>query len=406
MHSRQPEHWRAAQRWAVAAALALGWATASSAPAVATEVPITRATPTEVPTAYVALWLAEHTWVNGPSPRGGAITVAGDQLLVASGDGRFFQVDLVRLRARADALPALDLGAQGLAASRRYKSFELPPRVHDILADHQDVYVSFDQYSPPTDSIHFNIAKLAPDGKSWVSVYRSIALDSDIYTMGNGGRLALQASTRRLFFTVGDHSLDRHHKRASDIAAQQPGLPWGKVGYIDLRDNSVHPFSLGHRNPQGLTFLADGRLMESEHGPQGGDEINEIREGANYGWPYRSYGTEYGGRMLYSASLPPEPPGLRFVEPLHAFVPSVAPTQLLQVQAFHTRWNGDLLMGSLKAQTLFRIKLAADRVLFVEPIPLARRIRDVRQMRDTLVILTDQGSLLTLRRTPGLHGSR
>ena len=80
------------------------------------------------------------------------MTVFGDKLLLVSGDGRFFKVDLVRLRAQSDALPRIDLGAEALAKSRRYKSFELPPRVHDILVDRQDVYVSFDQYNSQTDA--------------------------------------------------------------------------------------------------------------------------------------------------------------------------------------------------------------------------------------------------------------
>ena len=356
-------------------------------------------------TAYLNLWMRELTWTNGPSARGGAIAVAGDRLLVASGDGRFFKVDLARGVAQPDAMPSIDLGASGLAASKRIKSFEVPPRVHDVLTDGRDVYVCFNQYSQQTDGVHFNIAKLAPDGKSWISLYRSVALDSNIYTMGNGGRLALQAQTRRLFFTVGDQSLDRINGRASDIAPQQPSQPWGKVGYIDLKDNSLHRFSLGHRNPQGLTILADGRLIESEHGPQGGDEINEIREGGNYGWPYRSHGTQYGSFFEYRATLPAPPP-TTYTEPIYAFVPSVAPSQVVQVQGFHDKWQGDLLLGSLKAQTLFRLRLEGNKVVYVEPITIGHRIRDVRQMQDTLVILTDQGSLLTLRRNADAHKPR
>lgn len=378
------------------AALSLA-AAAVSTHAAPAEVAMTVSAPVAVQTAYAKLSLREYTWPDGPSPRGGALCVAGGVLLLASGDGRFFKVDLQRGTVRPQALPALDLGAEALKGSRRYKSFELPPRVHDVLADGQDVYVSFDRYEAATDSLHFNIARLSPDGSAWTPLYRTVALDSAAYTMGNGGRMALQPGTRRLFFTVGDHSLDRRTRRASAIAAQQPGLPWGKVGYVDLRDGSVHPYSLGHRNPQGLTFLADGRLIESEHGPQGGDEINVIQQGGNYGWPYRSYGTEYGSTVEYRGSLPPEPRA-SYLEPMYAFVPSVAPTQLLQVQGFHARWNGDLLLATLRAQTLFRIRLAGDRVLFVEPIPLERRLRDVRQWRDTLVLLTDQGSLLTLQR--------
>lgn len=377
-------------RAALAAALLAGLATARA-------LPLKGAEAVPVRTAYAELWLRELTWPDGPSPRGGAIAVAGEQLLVASGDGRFFRVDLRRADVEPNAFPALDLGADALTRSRRYKRFELPPRVHDILVDGTDVYISFDQYLAATDSLHFNIARLSPDGKAWTPLYRSIALDSDQYTMGNGGRLALQPGTRRLFFTVGDHSLDRRGPRPSAIAAQKPELPWGKVSYLDLKDASVHRYSLGHRNPQGLTFLADGRLLESEHGPQGGDEINVIREGGNYGWPYRSYGTEYGSVVEYRGSLPPEPRA-DYLPPVYAFVPSVAPTQLMQVKGFHARWDGDLLLGSLKAQTLFRLRLVADRVVYVEPIPLEHRIRDVRQMQNMIVMLTDHGSLLTLRR--------
>lgn len=378
----------------VLTALLLAATTATSA------LPLKGTDPVRLTTAYTDLWQREYRWPDGPSPRGGALAVAGATLLVASGDGRFFRVDLQHSSVEPQALPALDLGAEALKQSRRYKTFELPPRVHDLLVDGPDVYVSFDQYTAATDSLHFNIARLAADGKSWKRLFRSIALDSAAYTMGNGGRLALQPGTRRLFFTVGDHSLDRKRDSPSAIAAQKPGLPWGKVGYVDLADGSVHPYSLGHRNPQGLTFLADGRLIESEHGPQGGDELNVIREGGNYGWPYRSYGTEYGSYFEYRFSLPPAPAGLTFVEPMYVFLPSVAPTQLVQVKGFHARWDGDLLMGSLKAQTLFRIRLAGDRVQLVEPIRIDRRIRDVRQWQDTLVLLTDDGALLTLRRQP------
>lgn len=387
--------WRRAARTGLAL-LTAGWLAGAVA---ATPQPLQVTEAVLVKTAYTDLWRREFSWPDGPSPRGGALTVAGNRLLVASGDGRFFRVDFQRNQVEPDALPTLDLGAKGLARSRRYKTAELPPRVHDILADGADVYVSFDQYVAETDSIHFNIARLATDGKSWTTLHRTIALDAAIYTMGTGGRLALQPGTRRLFFTVGDRSLDRRSPRPSAIAAQQPALPWGKVGYLDLKKGSVHPYSLGHRNPQGLAFLADGRLVESEHGPQGGDEINFIREGGNYGWPYRSYGTEYGAYFEYRMSLPPAP-RVDFIEPAYAFVPSIAPTQLVQVKGFHARWDGDLLLGSLKAQTLFRIRLAGERVLFVEPIPLECRIRDVRQMGDRIVLLTDDGRLLSLRRQP------
>ena len=159
--------------------------------------------------------------------------------------------------------------------------------------------------------------------------------------------------------------------------------------------------SLGHRNPQGLAVARDGRIWESEHGPQGGDEVNLIAQGANYGWPLVTYGVEYG-----STAWPLDPEGRdhgEFQEPALAFVPSVATSALIELQGDEfPRWDGDLLLASLRAETLYRLRLRGDRVIYAEPIRLGRRIRDLAQMPDGRVVAwTDSGVLTELARATG-----
>ena len=189
--------------------------------------------------------------------------------------------------------------------------------MNGIAASNGVFYVAHDQYDAATDAIFFEISKLAPHDKNWTVLYRSPPLDTNYYAAGDGGKLAIDSKLHRLYFSVGDFSLDRINHLPSDVAPQNPQLPWGKINYIDLNDGSYHPYSLGHRNPMGLIVLKNGELWESENGPRGGDELNRILEGKNYGWPYNSYGTVYNlpkfGRYRDALKVPK---GLTYEEPV------------------------------------------------------------------------------------------
>ena len=156
----------------------------------------------------------------------------------------------------------------------------------------------------------------------------------------------------------------------------------------------------GHRNPQGLAFNpADGKLWEQEHGPQGGDEINIIEKGKNYGWPVIGYGIDYSGarstRQRHSAGME---------QPVWYWTPSIAPSGM----AFYTgdlfpAWKGNLFNGALKFQMLARLELNGDKVVKEERLlqGLRERIRDVRQGPDgALYLLTDNRAGRILRVAP------
>ncbi len=160
-------------------------------------------------------------------------------------------------------------------------------------------------------------------------------------------------------------------------------------------------FSLGNRNVQGAALHpATGELWAHEHGPQGGDELNIIRAGSNYGWPVVTHGRNYGtgtriGEGTSKAGMAP---------PIHYWVPSIAPSGM----TFYTgdkfsRWRGDLLIGALRDQMLVRLQLDGEKIVKEERLLRGTlgRIRDVRQGPDGYIyVLTDESNGMLARLEP------
>ncbi len=220
-----------------------------------------------------------------------------------------------------------------------------------------------------------------------------------------GARLAFR-SDKTLMVTLGDRQLGE--------PAQNLAATLGKVVRIQRdggipADNPAIPgarpeiWSLGHRNPQGAAMRpGTDELWLNEHGPQGGDELNRVVAGGNYGWPRVSYGCNYGDpvgaacRIGGGVHLPD------FVEPVSAWVPtSIAPAGLL----FYTgqgfpHWRGHVFMGALAGQALWRVELRNGREVARERLfaELGERIRDVEQGPDGWIyLLTDSGKLIQIR---------
>jgi glucose/arabinose dehydrogenase len=209
-----------------------------------------------------------------------------------------------------------------------------------------------------------------------------------------------------LYITLGD--------RGEMERAQKPGDHAGSV--IRLHDDgripSDNPFvgkpgwkpekyTLGNRNMQGAALHPQtGALWTHEHGPQGGDEINVIRGGVNYGWPVITYGVEYGIGTKIGEGI--SRPGM--AQPIHHWVPSIAPSGM----AFYTgarfpRWKGDLFVGALRDQLLVRLRLDGDKVVTEERLlrGVLGRIRDVRDGPDGyLYLLTDASNGVIARLEP------
>ena len=165
--------------------------------------------------------------------------------------------------------------------------------------------------------------------------------------------------------------------------------------FVGQADAKPEIWTRGHRNPQGLAFDTQGRLWQVEHGTRGGDELNLIEKGKNYGWPLQAYGIEYSGTQPISSALGPSAPHVAGMqEPTYYWDPVIAPSglQYYSGNAFPA-WRGSLFVGGLGGRKLVRLVLDGTRVVGEEHLLADRnqRIRDVRQGPDGLLyIVTDE----------------
>ncbi len=165
-----------------------------------------------------------------------------------------------------------------------------------------------------------------------------------------------------------------------------------------VKTASANPtiWSYGHRNIQGL--FADPiskQVWSTEHGSRGGDELNLIEAGKNYGWPVVTFSQEYtGGKISNEVSRP------NMVDPKLVWTPAIAPSGLLLYRGNIFRdWQGNLFAGGLVSKSVVRIKIEGNKTTVIETIPVGQRVRDVRQGRDGFIyILTDEqaGQLIRL----------
>ena len=160
---------------------------------------------------------------------------------------------------------------------------------------------------------------------------------------------------------------------------------------------SPQTWSNGHRNPLGLAFDGSGQLWSSEMGPQGGDELNRVRQGANYGYPIASNGSHYGGR-----DIPDHKPSDGFEPPKIWWNPSISPASLMIYSgSLFPKWQGDAFIGALSGQALIRIDLDGDKASKADQWDMGERIREVEQGPDGAIwLLEDGGNARLLKLTP------
>jgi aldose sugar dehydrogenase len=206
-----------------------------------------------------------------------------------------------------------------------------------------------------------------------------------------------------LFVTLGERGQDERAQELGELAGKVVRLqPDGSVPadnpFVGRDDTAPEVFSYGHRNPQGLAVHPEtGRVWVVEHGPRGGDEVNVVQAGVNYGWPVITHGRAYSGLPMGEGSAKEG-----MAQPLHYWVPSISPSGMAfyQGDAF-AQWQGDLFVGGLSGQLLARLELDGERVVEEERLldGVLGRIRDVRVGPDGyLYLLTDHedGALVRL----------
>jgi hypothetical protein len=343
---------------------------------------------------------------------GGSIAALGDGFLVVTATGDFYQLSWAKTGHTFTAQklafslpfnrPAL-LKASGAGAAAPFRIMDL---LVDESGDARRIYVAHHHWDSATACVTLRVsaATLPAEGNAadWTTMFDSQPClpVGRMWPMGeqadrSGGRLA--RTEQGILVTVGDHGFDG--LEGVDTFPQAPENSYGKILLIDP-SGAVKPFSIGHRNQQGLAIDGQGRIWSTEHGPEGGDELNLIVDGGNYGWPLASYGADYGTDNWPFAVNPTNHGEYR--EPAHAFVPSIGISQLIPItSSYFPRWTDDLLISSLQAGKLFRVRLSGDDVIYTEAIDLSMRIRDLVEATDGRIVMwNDDGQIATLSAAP------
>lgn len=242
-------------------------------------------------------------------------------------------------------------------------------------------------------------------------VDRERVITADAYSEDRyhyGGRMAFLDGY--LFLTVGD----RHHQdRAQELdthagkilRTRDDGSVPQDNPFLGVKDAKPEIWSYGHRNPQGLAVNPEtGELWSNEHGPLGGDELNIVKRGANYGWPVISYGWQYSGGPIGQGITAQKD----LEQPLWVWTPAIAPSGMFFYQgAVFAPWRGDVFIGAMGQRHLSRLVVRDGRIVVEERLMNRQRgrIRLVAEGPDGLIYVgNDDGELLRLR--PASHGGQ
>jgi glucose/arabinose dehydrogenase len=278
------------------------------------------------------------------------------------------------------------------------------------FANNQMVYFCYARPDPNSKQLNSTAlawARLSTDRRSLEEV-RELFVQTPTHSGGfHFGCRVVDPGDGTLWLGLGDRfqlmqaAQDKRNEIGKVIRINKDGSAPADNPFVQDPEAASTIWSYGHRNIQGAALDADGRLWMTEHGPQGGDELNLIEPGVNYGWPVATFGENYGGGKIGQGLV--SAPGM--AGPLVDWTPSIAPSGLafLSTARYGHQWQGSLLLGSLKFGHLVRVKLDGDTVVSQEVVlpDLGQRVRDVRLGPDGFVyVLTDSANGQLLRLLP------
>lgn len=333
---------------------------------------------------------------------GGGMTAWGDVPVVVTATGEMFAVENGAPR-RLDVTPpenGVDAYAAFVAETSDRDPVDYWFRYNDILyvEERGVLIISYSRWNEAEACVTNAIAVAGADERpsplrgDWNVIYETAPClpiadtGPPVHGQMAGGRLAMTPDGK-LLLTSGDYGKDGIY--ADPMAAQRDDYDYGKVIEIDLDTGVGRHLSRGHSNPQGIAVDREGQIWVVEHGRRGGDELNRIQQGKNYGWPLTSLGTRYNKLALPTVGENGQH-SRAYEAPVFAWLPSVAPGALMLIDGFDPLWDGDLLMGTLKDQALYRIRTRNGRVLFAERLPIGKRVRSLAMLSDgRIAALTD-----------------
>jgi len=253
--------------------------------------------------------------------------------------------------------------------------------VKDLLVIDNEIYVSYKKFDTECETMNISKAKIEND-----NLFFELFFNNRECGDFNAGRMVQYKHDGKegiLFST----DTDMHNEEL----AQDDSSVYGKILFIDFQTKNYLTFSKGHRATQGL-LVEKNSILATEHGPRGGDEINLINFGKNYGWPISSYGEPYYSEeiseKIYYYLKSHVNHG--FVEPIYSFVPSIGISQIIKIpENFSKLWQNNYFVTSLAGRSIYRILFDKnyEKLIFSEKIYIGKRIRDIIYIKESNVIL-------------------
>lgn len=326
----------------------------------------------------------------------GMASIGPNEILVNLKAGKMMKLNLETLLVQeVSGLPKVDVQGQGGL---------MDVKTHPQFASNGLIYFTFSKKnSEDSWTTALARAKLVATRLQDLNLLFEGKLDSD-ERVHFGSRISFDAAGN-LYFGIGDRG---QREKAQDLRVHQ-----GKVIRLTLEGKvpADNPFvgrpnalpeiwSYGHRNPQGTaTHPVTGEVWINEHGPRGGDEINLVKRGQNYGWPVITFGREYWGPKIGEGT---EKAGME--QPVHQFTPSIAPSSLLIYSGkLFKAWEGDFFSGALVLQHVNRLVLKDQKVIREERLltNLGERIRHLIELPNGEILLSaDSGKLFRIQKLP------
>lgn len=319
----------------------------------------------------------DEPWGVAPLPDGSLLVTERDGALLRIVDG---QASVVSGAPRVEAQ-----GQGGLLDITAARDF----------AQSRTIFLTYSKSQRGGSGTALAAAELSADGTRLENM-------RDLFESAVGGRTGrhfgsrvVEAPDGTLYVTIGDRgdrpsAQDRSLHNGSIVRVNRDGSVPADNPFIGTQGVLPEIWSYGHRNPQGAGLDASGTLWTAEHGARGGDEVNRIKKGANYGWPVISYGVHYSGRSIGEGTA-----AQGMEQPAHYWDPSMAPSGLMVYQGdMFPEWNGEMFVGSLKFSYISRLEVSGTDVREVEQIEgdETLRVRDIVEAPDGSILFISVGN--------------
>lgn len=350
--------------------------------------------------------------------RGGGMATDSLNVFIVDREGGVHFLDLERFELLETDVPVLPMGLDALKESGiterddfMLRHFRVSGAHVEKRSDNQYNLFAFHHfYNGQCFSVKVSQITLQKEGNriisgsDWAEVYNSepclnpipegLYEDERWAFAGHvsGGRI-IRFDDSHLMLSIGDYQFDGFKV---ETVSMDPGNPYGKFILVNVNTGEWSIYANGSRNAQGLYRDNEGVIWSTEHGPQGGDELNVVKQGNNYGWPVVSLGINYRNRAWGES----ESQGRhdKYDAPLYSWVPSIGVSDLIRVEnEKFALWDGDLLVTSLRGSTIHRLRPfdSNNRILYDEPIEIGHRIRNINALDDGSILLrTDDNYLI------------